>query len=299
MYQLLEGLPPDSRVLDLGAGSGSFVPPRSDLLLVRLDLCRPHEPGEGSYVIADAAQMPFAGRSFDLIVSNHSLEHFVALHDTLKEMGRVVKPDGALYVAVPDAGTLTDRIYRWLGRGGGHVNPFHCAREVARPGGGPHQSSASPHHHTIQLSFVLELPQFCAPPAAQDRVVRLRKRSVPGDRQLATSRMRPDSGHPAQPIRLVLPFRQLSAVGAGRAPAQRLRALRVGPLIGLPACFRRVAKAMGPPTVVPLPGLHRLQLVERLLELAGGFSLPVFFATPLEIPWHGPGARQIARATIS
>ncbi|MEI9972243.1 MAG: hypothetical protein WDO73_09425 [Ignavibacteriota bacterium] len=45
-------------------------------------------------------------------------------------MGRVLKRSGVLYVAVPDASTLTDRIYRWLGRGGGHVNPFRSPGEV-------------------------------------------------------------------------------------------------------------------------------------------------------------------------
>jgi len=65
------------------------------------------------------------------VISNHSLEHFEDLEGALSEIGRVVKPDGALFVAVPDAATLTDRIYRWLGRGGGHVNRFTNAEELA------------------------------------------------------------------------------------------------------------------------------------------------------------------------
>jgi hypothetical protein len=40
--------------------------------------------------------------------------------------------DGFLYVAVPDASTFTDKVYRWLGRGGGHVNPFIDADSLAR-----------------------------------------------------------------------------------------------------------------------------------------------------------------------
>jgi len=43
----------------------------------------------------------------------------------------VVKPGGALYVSVPDATTFCDRLYRWLARGGGHVNPFCSAPELA------------------------------------------------------------------------------------------------------------------------------------------------------------------------
>jgi hypothetical protein len=39
-------------------------------------------------------------------------------------MGRVLKPGGGLFVAVPDGSTLADRLYRWVARGGGHVNQF-------------------------------------------------------------------------------------------------------------------------------------------------------------------------------
>lgn len=130
MLNLVRNLPPGSRVLDLGAGPGSFRTDRSDLSIVCLDLAIPWAPGPGSYVAADAARMPFASRSFDLVVSNHSLEHFPELEEAVREIGRVIRPDGVLYVAVPDAGTLSDRIYRWMGRGGGHVNAFRSPAEV-------------------------------------------------------------------------------------------------------------------------------------------------------------------------
>jgi hypothetical protein len=131
MLDLIRNLPASARVLDVGAGPGSFPSERPDLQVVRLDLERPHLLGDGSYVLADAARMPFRTALFDLIVSNHSLEHFTELKATIREIGRVLKPDGVLYVAVPDATTLSDRIYRWLGRGGGHVNPFRSPGELA------------------------------------------------------------------------------------------------------------------------------------------------------------------------
>ena len=43
----------------------------------------------------------------------------------------LVTPSGALFIAVPDASTFCDRLYRWLARGGGHVNPFTSARDLA------------------------------------------------------------------------------------------------------------------------------------------------------------------------
>jgi SAM-dependent methyltransferase len=130
MLDLIDSLPPGARVLDLGARTGSFITARTDLCIVRLDLEIATARKGGWYVSGDAARMPFATAAFDVVVSNHSLEHFVELQATVREIGRVIKPDGALYVAVPDATTLTDRIYRWLGKGGGHVNPFCFPREV-------------------------------------------------------------------------------------------------------------------------------------------------------------------------
>ena len=65
------------------------------------------------------------------MICNHSVEHFEELDASLAEIGRVVKTRGALFVSVPDASTLTDRIYRWLYPAGGHVNPFKSAAELS------------------------------------------------------------------------------------------------------------------------------------------------------------------------
>src|SRR3954452_18513804 len=130
MIDLLHSLPRGARVLDLGARTGSFQSPRPDLVIVRLDLEVVAGRGSGFYVSADAARMPFAAGVFDAVISNHSLEHFVELNATVREIGRGLRRGGALYIAVPDATTITDRIYRWLGRGGGHVNAFRQPRDV-------------------------------------------------------------------------------------------------------------------------------------------------------------------------
>ncbi len=133
MRKLLESLAPGARVLDLGARTGSFVTNRSDLSVVRLDLEIPASRAAGPYVRANAAHMPFCTHAFDAIISNHSLEHFVEFEATLREIGRVMKSGGTLYVTVPDASTLTDRIYRWLGKGGGHVNAFRAPQDAIAP----------------------------------------------------------------------------------------------------------------------------------------------------------------------
>jgi SAM-dependent methyltransferase len=131
MLELIDQLPAGARVLDLGARSGSFHTERRDILVVRLDLEVLAARSAGEYVVADAARIPFQSHAFQLVIANHSLEHFPALTDTLREVSRILQPGGGFYVAVPGVTTLMDRIYRWMGRGGGHVNAFRTAEEVA------------------------------------------------------------------------------------------------------------------------------------------------------------------------
>jgi hypothetical protein len=84
-------------------------------------------------VQADAARLPFRDGSFDAVIANHSLEHMVELGPALGEIGRVVRRGRAsLYVAVPDASTFSDKLYRWIYHGGGHINPFDSPAELSR-----------------------------------------------------------------------------------------------------------------------------------------------------------------------
>lgn len=148
MNELLASLPPGAFVLDLGARSGSFEAARADLRVIRLDLQIPAARRSGCYVSGDAARMPFASAVFDAVISNHSLEHFVEFDATVREIGRVLKSSGVLYVAVPDVTTVTDRIYRWLGKGGGHVNAFRGPEDVISP---IERATGLPHRGTRPL----------------------------------------------------------------------------------------------------------------------------------------------------
>ena len=166
MLELIARLPAGARVLDLGAAAGSFSTARRDILVVRLDLEPP--AGVPSGVPSCPARaltwraMPPACPSppdrFDLIIANHSLEHFALLEETVREMGRVLRQEGHVFISVPDASTLTDRIYRWLARGGGHVNPFRRPEEVTgmveRLAGVKHRG----HQSVVQFAFLPELP---------------------------------------------------------------------------------------------------------------------------------------------
>jgi SAM-dependent methyltransferase len=133
MLDILRALPQSARVLDLGCARGSFPDDASSATVIRLDQEFPVRlGGRAHFVRGDAARLPFANATFDAVISNHSLEHFSELEAALREIGRVVRPEGVLFIAVPDASTLTDKVYRWVGRGGGHVNAFVSSEDTAQ-----------------------------------------------------------------------------------------------------------------------------------------------------------------------
>ncbi len=67
-------------------------------------------------VVADAAAMPFAEGSFDLAISTYTFEHVADPAGVLKEMHRVVRPGGEVFISFPPyfspwGAHLTDWIY--------------------------------------------------------------------------------------------------------------------------------------------------------------------------------------------
>jgi len=128
-HEILRALAPSSLVLDLGAARGSFPSEATPACVICVDLESPPEHPD-RFVHADAARLPFRDRAFAAVIANHSLEHIGQLPDAVAEVRRLLQPDGAIFISVPDASTLSDRIYRWLGKCGGHVNAFTAEAAV-------------------------------------------------------------------------------------------------------------------------------------------------------------------------
>ena len=125
MDELVCNLSPSAKVLDLGAGGGSFSYASTPAQVVAVDLAFPSQRQSclGS-MIAAAEKLPLQDHSMDVVICNHTLEHFTELEGVLQEINRILKTGGHLWAAVPDGFSCDDRLYRWVFRGGGHVNQF-------------------------------------------------------------------------------------------------------------------------------------------------------------------------------
>lgn len=115
---LVDTLAPGARVLDLGAGAGTFPYASYPKLEVTAVELRPR-PGSaalqsGRLVCATSDRLPFRSAAFDLVIAHWLFEHVDELERTYDEVGRVVRPGGLLAVAVPNSHSFEDRMYRFV-----------------------------------------------------------------------------------------------------------------------------------------------------------------------------------------
>lgn len=104
--------PQDAAVLDVGTGPGVLLAElaalRQDLRVTGVDLSAdmiaaaernlaPYGSRAGAQV-GDVTRLPFADRSFDLIVSSFSLHHWDDPEAAVPELARVLRPGGRMYI---------------------------------------------------------------------------------------------------------------------------------------------------------------------------------------------------------
>lgn len=113
-----------AHVLDIGTGSGHISKElgRHAKKVTSADITDERKVKTGyDFVLVDDEQLPFSDNEFDLAVSNHVAEHTPRQNVHFKELFRVIKPGGIIYLATPNKLWLTDPHYRlplisWLPR---------------------------------------------------------------------------------------------------------------------------------------------------------------------------------------
>ena len=111
---------PPATVLEVGCGEGrvtrdlrrrGYDVTGLDVSPTLVEAARGSDPS-GSYVVGDAAALPFGDASFDLVVSYNSLIDVDDMPAAVAEAGRVLRPAGRFCACVPhpfsDAGEFTN-----------------------------------------------------------------------------------------------------------------------------------------------------------------------------------------------
>lgn len=146
---------PEEIVLDLGCGTGrhcfnhqikkaKIIPldkdPESMKEITKKIESSKTNKNEHFPIQGGAIKLPFKDRSFDKVICSEVLEHLPDPNSCLKEINRILKPNGEIAVSVPTYFTeiVIDRLAdEYLGKKGGHIHVFKkedLAKKIERNG---------------------------------------------------------------------------------------------------------------------------------------------------------------------
>jgi malonyl-CoA O-methyltransferase len=121
-----------NHILDLGSGTGfigqQIISQYPNKKIIALDIAENMLTTQQhcSRVCADAEQLCFQANSFDLVISNLTLQWCVNLPHTLQEIKNILTPSGSLVFSTFGPNTLSELKSAWQQVDGyTHVNQFH------------------------------------------------------------------------------------------------------------------------------------------------------------------------------
>ncbi len=122
LQKIIDKLPPKSRILEIGGGSGWQAKILEDLghKVSSIDIENSFYLNEKIFNVQtyDGVKIPFSNKEFDIIFSSNVLEHIKETNNYQKELYRVLKDEGLAIHIIPSATwriwtILTDLVKSW------------------------------------------------------------------------------------------------------------------------------------------------------------------------------------------
>jgi len=128
-------LPPPQHILDIGTGTGHLTQtltqhyPTAQVYGIDIAIKMLHDSQQRFtkpyFINANAAQLPFADHSIDVLISNLTLQWCNDIASVFNEFARVLSPDGALFFSTLGPDTLIELRQSWATVDkASHVNEF-------------------------------------------------------------------------------------------------------------------------------------------------------------------------------
>jgi len=120
-----------ARVLDYGCGHAGYLSDfhhrgvaisGAEIAEYAVEACR--NDGYDVHQVEDFSHIPFPAREFDIVYLMQVFEHLRDPHEFFRELARILKSGGMLYLAVPNAASIWRAIFKrnWIS---GWFAPFH------------------------------------------------------------------------------------------------------------------------------------------------------------------------------
>ncbi len=90
------------------------------------------QAGVRNLVVANSQALPYASNSFNVVSNIGSMEHYVDMDTAVREMTRILKPDGRAYILVPNTFSLTTNIWIAMRQGRTSIDNQPIQRYAAR-----------------------------------------------------------------------------------------------------------------------------------------------------------------------